>query len=65
MTGLGSLSFSRIQLHCVPFEQNRPVEHKATSWCCCRYHDGYLSSHFATGNYHELDLTSLQQEAIW
>ena len=30
------------------------------------YHDGYLSIHFATGNYLEKrDLTPLQEEAIW
>ena len=29
------------------------------------YHDGYLSSHYATQNYQEIDLTDLQQEAIW
>lgn len=29
------------------------------------YHDGYLSSHFATGNYQEIQLTPLQKEAVW
>ena len=29
------------------------------------YHDGYLSVHFATNNYLELQLTPLQEEAIW
>lgn len=29
------------------------------------YHDGYLSSHYATVNYQEIDLTELQQEAVW
>ena len=29
------------------------------------YHDGYLSSHFASANYQEIDLTKLQQEAVW
>lgn len=29
------------------------------------YHDGFLSCHFASGNYQEIDLTPLQKEAIW
>lgn len=29
------------------------------------YHDGYLSVHFATNNYLEIDLTPLQEEAVW
>ena len=29
------------------------------------YHDGYLSSHYATQNYQEIELSDLQQEAIW
>jgi hypothetical protein len=29
------------------------------------YHDGYLSSHFASSNYQEINLSPLQQEAIW
>ncbi len=29
------------------------------------YHDGYLSSHFASPNYQEIKLTPLQEEAIW
>ena len=29
------------------------------------YHDGYLSSHFSSNNYQEIDLTPLQKEAIW
>ena len=29
------------------------------------YHDGYLSSHFASPNYQEINLTPLQEEAVW
>lgn len=29
------------------------------------YHDGYLSSHFASPNYQEIDLSPLQKEAAW
>ena len=29
------------------------------------YHDGYFSSHFAVGNYQELELSPLEQEAAW
>ena len=29
------------------------------------YHDGFLSSHFASANYQEIDLSPLQQEAVW
>ena len=37
------------------FERTPPFE----------YHDGYLSVHFATNNYLEIDLTPLQDEAVW
>lgn len=29
------------------------------------YHDGFLSVHFASQNYFEVDLTPLQEEAVW
>ncbi|KAK9812337.1 hypothetical protein WJX73_003313 [Symbiochloris irregularis] len=29
------------------------------------YHDGYLTVHYSVGNYLELDLTPIQEEAIW
>ncbi|KAK9813596.1 hypothetical protein WJX73_009365 [Symbiochloris irregularis] len=29
------------------------------------YHDGYLTVHFSVGNYLELDLSPIQEEAIW
>ena len=29
------------------------------------YHDGYLSSHYASGQYQEIDLSPLQKEAVW
>lgn len=29
------------------------------------YHDGWLSVHFSTANYQEIQLTPLQEEACW
>ena len=29
------------------------------------YHDGYLTVHFASANYQQIELTPLQEEAIW
>ena len=37
------------------FERTPPFE----------YHDGYLSVHFATNNYLEIGLNSIQEEAVW
>ena len=30
-----------------------------------QYHNGYLSVYFQTNNYQEIELTPLQEEAIW
>lgn len=42
---------------CMPFH----------SCCCIRYHDGYLSVHYASQKFGITgkELTPLQQEAIW
>ena len=35
--------------------------------CCVvgRYHDGYLSIHFEANKYQDIELTPLQEEALW
>ena len=33
--------------------------------CCHRYHDGYLSIHFEANKYQDIDLSPLQEEALW
>ena len=30
-----------------------------------RYHDGWLSIYWQTANYQEIELTPLQEEAVW
>lgn len=39
----------------VGFEPTPPFE----------YHDGYLTVHFSTQNYQEIELAPLQEEALW
>ena len=34
-------------------------------WYLRRYHDGYLSIHFEANKYQDIELTPLQEEALW
>lgn len=31
----------------------------------CRYHDGYLTIHFESHKYQDIELSPLQHEAVW
>ena len=31
----------------------------------CRYHDGYLTIHFEANKYQDIELSPLQEEALW